>query len=76
MVSEPEVIPLRGNAEVDPNAAKPGLLRRLRWPLILGGPLLIAAAVAYFMITGGHYQSTDNAYVQIAKVPVAPSIDW
>jgi membrane fusion protein (multidrug efflux system) len=49
-------------------------LKRWRWPLILGGPLLILAAVAYFVLTGGHYQSTDNAYVQIAKTPVAPSV--
>jgi len=49
-------------------------LRRWRWPLIVGGPLLILAAVAYFVLTGGHYQSTDNAYVQIAKTPVAPSV--
>ncbi|HEY0438252.1 MAG TPA: HlyD family secretion protein, partial [Phenylobacterium sp.] len=73
LASEPEVIPIRGNAEVDPTP-KPGLLRRWRWPLIVGGPLLIAAVVAYFMLTSGHYQSTDNAYVQIAKAPVAPSI--
>jgi membrane fusion protein (multidrug efflux system) len=72
LVSEPEVIPLRGNAEVD--EPKPSLLRRLRWPLIVGGPLAILAVVAYFVITGGRTQSTDNAYVQIAKVPVAPSI--
>jgi membrane fusion protein (multidrug efflux system) len=50
------------------------LLRRLRWPLILGGPLLILLIVGYFVLTGGHYESTDNAYVQIAKAPVAPSI--
>jgi len=51
----------------------PGL-RRWRWPLIVAGPLLILAAVAYVVLTGGRYQSTDNAYVQIAKTPVAPSI--
>ncbi len=72
-MSEPEVIPLRGNAEVDPEP-KPGLLRRWRWPLIVGGPLVILAVVGYFLLTAGHYQTTDNAYVQIAKVPVAPSI--
>jgi membrane fusion protein (multidrug efflux system) len=49
-------------------------LRRMRWPLILGGPLLILLIVGYFVLTGGHYQSTDNAYVQIAKAPVAPSV--
>jgi len=30
--------------------------------------------VAWFVITGGRYQSTDDAYVQIAKAPVAPSV--
>jgi len=72
-VSEPEVIPLRGNAEVD-TKTKPGFFRRWRWPLIVGGPLLIAAVVVYLIATGGRTQSTDDAYVQIAKAPVAPSI--
>jgi membrane fusion protein (multidrug efflux system) len=51
-----------------------GLLHRMRWPLILGGPLLILLIVGYFVLTSGRFQSTDNAYVQIAKAPVAPSI--
>ena len=72
-MSEPEVIPLRGNADVD-TKAKPGFIRRWRWPLIVAGPLLIVAIVAYFILTGGRTQTTDNAYVQIAKAPVAPSI--
>jgi membrane fusion protein (multidrug efflux system) len=72
-VSEPEVIPLRGNADVD-TRPKPGFMRRWRWPMILGGPLLIAAIVVYFILTGGRTQTTDDAYVQIAKAPVAPSI--
>ena len=49
-------------------------MRRWRWPLIVGGPLVILALVLFFFLTGGHYQTTDNAYVQIAKAPVAPSI--
>jgi membrane fusion protein, multidrug efflux system len=50
------------------------LLRRMRWPLILGGPLVILLIVGWFVLTGGRFETTDNAYVQIAKVPVAPSI--
>ena len=73
-MSEPTAIPASGNAEVDPNAARDSFLRRWRWWLIAGGPLLILAIVAYFVLTSGRYQTTDNAYVQIAKVPVAPSI--
>jgi len=72
-VSEP-TIPASGNAEVDPSATREGFLRRWRWWLIVGGPVLILVIVAYVMLTGGRYQATDNAYVQIAKVPVAPSI--
>ncbi|WP_372784962.1 HlyD family secretion protein [Phenylobacterium sp.] len=72
-MSEPDVIPLRGNAEVEAKP-RPSFLRRWRWPLIVGGPLLILLVVAYFIVTGGRTQTTDNAYVQIAKAPVAPSI--
>lgn len=72
-MSEPEVIALRGGGAVD-TKAKPSFMRRMRWPLIVGGPLLIAVVVAYLILTGGKTQTTDNAYVQIAKAPVAPSI--
>jgi membrane fusion protein (multidrug efflux system) len=72
-VSEPEVIPLRGNADVDPKS-KPSFMQRMRWPLIIGGPLLIAGVVIWFILTGGKTQTTDDAYVQVAKAPVAPSI--
>ncbi|HZZ67049.1 MAG TPA: biotin/lipoyl-binding protein, partial [Phenylobacterium sp.] len=72
-MSDPEVIPLRGNADVDPKA-KPSFMQRWRWPLIVGGPVLIGLVVLYFVLTGGKTQTTDDAYVQIAKAPVAPSI--
>ncbi len=59
-----------------PAAVRPprSLLQRLRWPLMIGGPLLILAIVAWFVITGGKSQSTDDAYVQAALVPVSASI--
>ena len=72
-LSEPRPIPLHGNADVD-TTVRPSLMQRLRWPLIIGGPLLILGVVAYFILTGGKTQSTDDAYVQIQKAPVAPSI--
>lgn len=52
---------------------RPGL-RRWRWVLIVAGPLLIVLGVAAFILLGGRFETTDNAYVQIAKAPVAPSI--
>jgi membrane fusion protein (multidrug efflux system) len=62
-VSEPTAIP-----------ARQSFLSRWRWPLLIGGPVLILLIVIYFVLTGGHYETTDNAYVQIAKAPVAPSV--
>jgi len=41
---------------------------------MLAGPIVILAVVAFFVLTGGRYESTDNAYVQVAKTAVAPSI--
>jgi membrane fusion protein (multidrug efflux system) len=41
---------------------------------MLGGPLVILAALAWYLLALGRFQSTDNAFVQVAKTPVAPSI--
>jgi len=49
-------------------------LQRWRWPLMIGGPVLVLLVAAYFVVTSGRSETTDNAYVQIAKAPVAPSI--
>ncbi len=51
-----------------------GFLRRNRLLLILAGPLVIAGVVAYFILTGGRYEGTDNAYVQVAKTAVSSSV--
>jgi membrane fusion protein (multidrug efflux system) len=39
-----------------------------------GGPLVILAVLAWYLLTLGRFQTTDNAFVQVAKTPVAPSI--
>ena len=49
-------------------------MRRWRWPLMIGGPLLLLAIAAFFILTGGKSQSTDDAYVQANRVPVSASI--
>jgi membrane fusion protein (multidrug efflux system) len=41
---------------------------------MLGVPLLILAGVAYLLLTGGRFESTDDAYVQNARAPISPSI--
>jgi membrane fusion protein (multidrug efflux system) len=41
---------------------------------MIGGPALVVIALAWFLITGGRYQSTDDAYVQAARTAVSPSV--
>uniref|UniRef100_B0SY68 Secretion protein HlyD family protein n=1 Tax=Caulobacter sp. (strain K31) TaxID=366602 RepID=B0SY68_CAUSK len=66
-------------AEAEEDAARnrnrrtPG--QRLRWPLMIGGPLIVLAIVAYCVLTGGKFESTDDAYVQAARAAISPSID-
>ena len=49
--------------------------QKLRLPLMIGGPVLVLAAVGYFVLTGGRFETTDNAYVQTARTAISPSID-
>ncbi|MDB5458603.1 MAG: secretion protein HlyD family protein [Caulobacteraceae bacterium] len=48
--------------------------QRLRWPLLIGGPAIVIAVVAYFILTGGRYQSTDDAYVMAARTPISANV--
>ncbi len=47
---------------------------RLRWPLLIGGPVIVLAIVAWFVLTGGRYQTTDDAYVQAARTPISANV--
>lgn len=55
--------------------AERSLGQKLRLPLMIGGPLAVAAIVAYFVLTGGRFETTDDAYVQAARAAISPSID-
>jgi membrane fusion protein, multidrug efflux system len=53
----------------------PGSRRKLvRRVLLIGGPLLLIAAILYFYLTGGRYVSTDNAYVQADKLAISTEV--
>jgi membrane fusion protein (multidrug efflux system) len=47
---------------------------RLRWPLLIGGPILLIAVVAFLVLTSGRYQSTDDAYVQASRTPISANV--
>ncbi|HSZ10291.1 MAG TPA: HlyD family secretion protein [Steroidobacteraceae bacterium] len=49
-------------------------MQRLRWPLMSLAGVAVIGAAAYFYITGGRYQSTDDAYAQAATVSISANI--
>ena len=57
-----------------PPAVRPSRLQRLRWPLMVAGPLLLVGAGAYFYFSGLRYESTDDAYTQAATVSISASV--
>jgi membrane fusion protein (multidrug efflux system) len=60
--------------------ARPGIARkrplrqRLRLPLMLLGPIVVLAAAGYWYLTTGRYVSTDDAYVQAARVSISTDV--
>ncbi|HYZ39831.1 MAG TPA: HlyD family secretion protein [Stellaceae bacterium] len=50
------------------------LRQRLRLPLMLAGPILVLLAAGYWYLTTGRYVSTDDAYVQAARVLISTDV--
>jgi membrane fusion protein (multidrug efflux system) len=75
-VSDSEGYSALGDAEAEAAAKNRRMswVSRNRWPLMIGGPVVILAITAYFVLTGGRSQTTEDSYVQIAKAPVAASV--
>jgi membrane fusion protein, multidrug efflux system len=48
--------------------------RRLRLPLMLLGLAVVTAGAAYFYLTGGRFEATDDAYVQVARVDISADV--
>jgi membrane fusion protein (multidrug efflux system) len=67
----PELEPEVAN---DPAVIPPSRGQRLRWPLFVLAPLVLLIAGAYLYVTGGRYQSTDDAYVQAATVSISSNV--
>jgi membrane fusion protein, multidrug efflux system len=49
-------------------------LQRLRLPLMLAAPVVLAVLGAYFYLIAGRYQSTDDAYTQAATVSISANV--
>lgn len=55
-------------------APAPNRFRRLRWPIMIGAVLLVVLGGLYVYLTGGRYESTDDASINSGRVSVSSSI--
>jgi membrane fusion protein (multidrug efflux system) len=49
-------------------------LQRLRWPLMSLAAIVVLGGGTYFYITGGRYQSTDDAYAQAGTASISARV--
>ena len=66
-------VPLDSGRPAIANRRRP-LRQRLRVPLMLAGPIIVLLAAGYWYLTTGRYVSTDDAYVQAARVVVSTDV--
>ena len=71
--------PTSNNAEeptagAGPKTAARDWRRRWRRPLMILGPAIVVVLAAYFYLVGGRYETTDDAYVEIARVDVSANV--
>ena len=50
------------------------LARRLRLPLLIAAPVILIVGGLFFYLSGGRYQSTDDAYIQAPRVDVSANV--
>jgi membrane fusion protein, multidrug efflux system len=62
------------NTRLGVAGARRSLRQRLRLPLMLAGPIVVLLGAAYWYLTGGRYVSTDDAYVQAARVQISTDV--
>lgn len=48
--------------------------QRLRLPLMLFGPIVVLLAAGWWYLTTGRYVSTDDAYIQAARVSISTDV--
>ncbi|MET0291933.1 MAG: HlyD family secretion protein [Steroidobacteraceae bacterium] len=63
--------------DTDPTQLPPRrapLMQRLRLPLMIAGPVFVLGFAAWFYVTGGRHQETEDAYVQSARVAISANV--
>ena len=59
---------------IDSGAADEARRKRRRLVLMLAAPVLLAIGALYFYLSGGRYESTENASLQTTLVAISPSV--
>ena len=62
------------NTQSTPPAVAQTRSQKLRKPLMIGGVALIVGIAAYFYFAGGRYESTEDAYVNAARVSISTNV--
>ncbi|MCT2399966.1 HlyD family secretion protein [Novosphingobium mangrovi (ex Huang et al. 2023)] len=62
------------SADSENDTVTPPRKRGLRTILMVAGPALVLAGAGWFYLTGGRYESTDNASLQTGMVAISPSV--
>lgn len=67
---------LTGKRSEDGPEARPArpLRERLRLPLMVGVPLLVALGGGYYYVANSRYQETDDAYLRAAQVAISSNV--
>lgn len=56
------------------SAAPPNRWQRARLPLLIAGPVVIVAIAAFFYLSGGRHEKTDDAYVMAARTAISANV--
>jgi membrane fusion protein (multidrug efflux system) len=62
------------SAEAAASSVPNNWMSRHRRLMLIGGPVIVAVAVIIFYLTGGRYASTDDAYLQAARVQISCNV--
>lgn len=62
----------QGQPDVQARSRRRG--RRLRWSLLMLGPVLVTLAAGYVYFTSGRYVETEDAFIQADMVMISPRV--
>jgi membrane fusion protein (multidrug efflux system) len=62
------------DGQTPPAPAEQNRRQRMRLVLMVLGPVVVVLVALYFYLSGGRFESTDDAYVQAARVAISANV--